>query len=110
MNDALLQSIEYAIHETRLIEFIAAGHRRVCEPHVLGVQHNGAAVLTYQVGGGSSAGGLPQWRRFNLRDIHNLRVTEVRFNGARPTQGGQHSPFDRTIAVVGRPTVRRTGS
>jgi hypothetical protein len=95
------QQIIDAIRNKRMIEFDYGGFHRVAEPHVYG--RNGAVdqLLVYQVGGGSSSGGLPEWRRVDVPRITGLVVLDRTFFGARPNPSGQHSSWDETYAIVG---------
>ena len=94
------QIIQQAIANKRLIEFTYSGHRRLIEPHVLGVNGGVTQVLGYQVGGSSSSGGIPEWRRFELPRISGLKATANLFPGRRPFPSGKHSSWDHQIAVV----------
>lgn len=92
--------IRRAIQNKLVIEFIYSNRLRVVEPHVLGVCNGNIQVLAYQIGGQSSSGALPEWRRFDLFRISNLRVTSQAFAGRRPSPSGTHSPWDRELEIV----------
>ncbi|EJI6691047.1 WYL domain-containing protein [Vibrio parahaemolyticus] len=92
--------IRRAIQNKLVIEFTYSNRLRVIEPHVLGVCNGNVQVLAYQIGGQSSSGGLPEWRRFDLFRISNLRVTSQTFAGRRPFPSGTHSPWDRELEIV----------
>lgn len=92
--------IRDAIREKRIIELDYDGHHRISEPHVHGICKNRYEVHTYQIGGTSSSGGLPDWRRLKFDQIRNLRVTEQRFKGRRSWPSGRHSPFDTVYDIV----------
>lgn len=92
--------IESAIRSKSIVQFMYHGHRRVAEPHVLGVSGGVVQFLGYQIGGSSASGGIPDWRRFNLADVSGLSVTTQSFLGRRPFPSGHHSSWDRKIAVV----------
>lgn len=94
------QLIQQAIAAKKLIEFLYSGHSRLIEPHVLGVNGGITQVLGYQIGGTSSSGGIPEWRRFDLTKISGLRLTSTSFPGRRPFPSGKHSSWDRQIAIV----------
>ena len=94
------QLIQQALEGKKLIEFIYSGHPRLIEPHVLGVNGGITQVLGYQVGGSSSSGGIPEWRRFDLPRISGLKVTSTSFPGRRPFPSGKHSSWERQIAIV----------
>jgi len=92
--------IQQAIEGKKLIDFMYGGHRRLIEPHVLGINAGVTQVLGYQVGGSSSSGGIPEWRRFDLPNISELKVRAESFPGKRPFPSGRHSSWDCRIAVV----------
>lgn len=94
------QAIEQAIASKSLVEFTYSGHIRVVEPHVLGVLGGTTQILGYQIGGSSSSGGLPEWRRFDLPKMTRLTILSKSFPGARPYPSGKHSSWDYQIAVV----------
>ena len=92
--------ITSAIEDKHLIEFRYHDLLRIAEPHVYGVLDGKRQLLTYQVGGQSSSGDLPNWRRVNLDEVSGLRVLDERFAGPRPRPSGKSDRFDRVIAVV----------
>ena len=94
------QLIQQAISAKKLIEFTYRGHPRLVEPHVLGVNGGITQVLGYQVGGSSSSGGIPEWRRFDLPKMSGMKLTSTLFPGRRPFSSGKHSSWDRQITVV----------
>lgn len=97
MNEA---EIIEAIRSKKLLEFMYSGHHRIVEPHVLGVNAGITQLLGYQVGGTSSSGGIPEWRRFDLPKLSGLAITAQSFPGKRPFPSGKHSSWDRQIAIV----------
>jgi hypothetical protein len=94
------QVLRDAIANKHVVEFTYGGHRRVAEPHVLGVSNGATQLLGYQIGGSSSSGGLPEWRRFDLVGMGGVSVTQHSFPGKRPFPSGKHSTWDYQIAVV----------
>ena len=92
--------ISIAIGNKNIIEFDYHSHHRIAEPHILGIKDGNEQVLVYQTGGTSSSGGLPEWRRMDVREVSNLAVMDRKFAGPRPYPSGKHSSFDRIIAVV----------
>lgn len=95
------QLIEQAIRGKSVIEFSYSNHRRVVEPHVIGIKYGVLQILGYQIGGSSSSGGpLPEWRRFDLATMVGLAITGNVFPGRRPFPSGRHSSWDREILVV----------
>ena len=73
------QQLLNAIQNRSVIEFDYGGHHRIAEPHVYGRSGNVDQLLVYQVGGGSSSGGLPQWRRVDVPGMNGLSVLEDTF-------------------------------
>jgi hypothetical protein len=94
------QAIVSAIAQRSVIEFSYHGHARVAEPHVYGVKNGTEQLLIYQIGGTSSSGQIPEWRRVDVGAMASLVVTPRTFPGARPTPTGQHSSWDQTYAIV----------
>lgn len=89
-----------AIAERRLLQFDYQGHLRICEPHVFGHLRGSDELLTFQVRGRSSSGGLPDWRRVFVREIRSAALLAETFAGPRPFPSGRHSSWDGTYAVV----------
>lgn len=94
------QILESAIANKKLVQFQYSGHPRIAEPHVLGISGSAVQFLGYQIGGSSSSGGIPEWRRFDLNKISALQATDESFPGKRPFPSGKHSQWDRVIAIV----------
>lgn len=90
-----------AINAKRVVSFTYSGHQRVVEPHVLGEAGGKIQLLGYQIGGSSSSGGIPEWRRFDLAGMSDLSTLAQDFPGARPYPSGKHSAWTYQIAVVG---------
>jgi len=91
--------IRSAITNKKLLKFNYHKFERIVEPHVYGVKDGRDALLVYQIEGGSSSGGLPEWRRMFLDEISDMEILERAFPGQRPTSG-KHSSFDKTILIV----------
>jgi hypothetical protein len=94
------QLIRTAIADKQLLEFTYHGLRRVAEPHVYGTVRGKYQLLTYQVGGQSSSGDLPNWRRVDVSGVSDLRLLEERFPGPRPSPSERQSRFDTVLAMV----------
>lgn len=94
------EEIRSAIREKRLVSFTYHNLHRVAEPHVYGVHHGKLQLLCFQVAGESSSGGLPDWRRVDLDDVEDYKMTDGTFPGRRSNPSGKHSDFDSVIAVV----------
>lgn len=73
-----------AIESRRLLEFTYNRHLRIVEPHTFGVFSNGNEILvSYQVGGTSDAGRVPDWRPFTFSKIQDLKILNENFSGTR---------------------------
>jgi hypothetical protein len=89
--------IAKAIENRHLVSFILHGLPRIAEPHLLGEHAGRVQVLVFQVGGSSSSGSLPHWRRVDLADITELRMLVESFTGPRTDS---FPNWDRVIARV----------
>lgn len=89
--------ISAAIADRHLVSFVLHGLPRIAEPHLLGEHARRIQVLVYQVGGSSSSGSLPHWRRVDLVDITELQVLTDCFGGRRTDS---FPNWDRVIARV----------
>jgi len=96
----MLSKLTTAVCGKHLVSFSYHGHRRVIEPHAVGVKNGKTQVLGYQVGGSSSSGDIPDWRRFDLSEMSNIDVLNETFPGPRPAPSGVHSPWDTLFIVV----------
>lgn len=92
--------IRKALADKLVIEFDYGDHRRVVEPHVYGQKDGKDQLLAYQVQGESSSDELPEWRRFDIAKMSNVKLTENHFTGRRPTLTGEHAPFDDYFLVI----------
>jgi hypothetical protein len=70
---------------------------RIAEPHLVGEHAGRVQMLVFQVGGSSSSGSLPPWRRVDLADITELRILAAGFTGPRTDR---FPTWDRVIARV----------
>ena len=94
------QHLVNAIRNRRMIEFDYGDHHRIAEPHVYGLNGGVEQLLVYQVAGGSSSGGLPEWRRVDVPRMSGLSILEDTFPGPRPNPSGRHSSWDQTYEKV----------
>ena len=83
-----------------MLQFSYDGKIRVAEPHVLGMSNGIVQLLTFQTGGFSSSGGLPDWRRFDVNNIHMLSILPQTFQGQRRPPAGRHSHWDLVYLIV----------
>jgi hypothetical protein len=69
-----------AIRERNVVEFRYRGRPRVAHPHAIFIASTGTHCLdAVQVGGRSSSGPLPGWRRFDLNGIDCVTIRAERF-------------------------------
>lgn len=93
--------IKQAIRDKKLIQFWYHNNQRIAEPHVLGITtQDKLTVLTMQVGGYSSSGGLPDWRMFHVDEISSLQVLNQTFQVSRTWYNPRESDFKIIYAVV----------
>ena len=91
--------ISGAIDRKSIIVFTYNGHPRRVEPHVLGYSKGVSQILGFQIGGSSSSGGIPEWRRFDIALMVGLQETTEKFPGQRQVPG-RHSSWDQMLKVV----------
>ncbi len=89
-----------AIEGRWLVAFTYHGSPRVVEPHVYGRTNGVDQLLGYQTGGQSRSGRIPEWRRFDVRQMSGLEVLDQQFGGSRDDGDNRHSAFDAIYAVV----------
>ncbi|HEX5781975.1 MAG TPA: hypothetical protein VFX80_08640 [Solirubrobacteraceae bacterium] len=69
-----------AIKGRNAVAFRYHGRERIVHPHAIFIASTGTHCLdAVQVGGESTSGSLPGWRRFDLNDIGVVTVREDRF-------------------------------
>jgi hypothetical protein len=89
-----------AIRRRHVVEFRYSGRRRVVHPHAIFVASTGTHCLDgVQVGGRSSSGPLPGWRRFDMNDIEAVTVRDDRFE-VDPAFEERPRDYRRGILVV----------
>ena len=98
MNTSIIRN---AIASKNIIEFNYKDHRRIAEPHVYGIKNEKRELLVFQVGGETSSGRIPDWRRVAIDEISGLKTTDQTFTGARDNLSGEYSDWDIIIARVG---------
>jgi hypothetical protein len=93
--------IRNAISNKDIIEFTYRGFLRIAEPHVYGVKGGKRQILVYQIGGLTSSGSIPDWRRINLDDVIGIRVPgNQKFAGPRDNKSSDYDDWDTVIAAV----------
>jgi hypothetical protein len=90
-----------AINARQQISFEYQGKLRLAEPHDYGMQNGQARLLSYQIGGQSGSGRLPDWRWFDVNKMSDFKVLDESFPGNRPAK--QHHQWDKLFARVGEP-------
>jgi hypothetical protein len=98
------QFLRAAIAQKRTIRFSYNDKERISEPHDYGVQKGRALLLTYQIGGQSSSGTLPDWRWIDVSKISDLEILDATFDGNRPAPSGKHHKWDQLFIRVGDET------
>ena len=74
------EQISKAINNRFKLRFNYNGYVRDVDPHVFGVSTTGEKELRcWHSDGGSSIGGLPDWRTFKTKNITNLTVSDNKF-------------------------------
>jgi hypothetical protein len=84
------QTLCAAIAERRIVAFIYKGRLRTAEPHILGADHQGEAILSaWQLSGGSGEA----FRTYRLQAMSKVRLTGAQFAGPRPAYNPRHTIF-----------------
>jgi hypothetical protein len=91
-----------AVREKRLLRFLYSGEPRIAEPQDYGVQKGVVNLFTYQTGGRSSSGRLPDWRKFAVQKMSGLELLEQSFAGSRAVPAQKHQEWDVLFARVDR--------
>jgi hypothetical protein len=94
------QLLMRAIHEKRLLRFTYKNQLRIAEPQDYGVQKGTAHLFSYQIGGISDSGPLPDWRKFAVQKISRLELLEQVFAGSRAVPAHKHQNWDVLFARV----------
>jgi len=90
-----------AISTHHQISFTYQGKPRIAEPHDYGMRNGRARLLSYQIGGQSSSGRLPNWRMVDVNKMSDFKALEETFAGNRPAK--QHYQWDKLFIRVGDP-------
>ena len=98
MNTSIIRN---AITNRDVVEFTYRGYLRIAEPHVYGIKGGKRQILFYQIGGLTSTGSVPDWRRISLDDIIGLKVLgNQKFAGPRENKSSDYDDWDTVIAAV----------
>lgn len=87
-----------AIQNKLLLSCFYDGFLRIVEPHCLGRGDKGLLLRCYQKGGGSSQGGIPDWRLFLVTKITQLRVLEEHF--LQPAPGYRRNDTAMKFGII----------
>src|SRR5215813_2759502 len=68
-----------AINTKHKVSFMYQGKPRIVEPHDYGMQNGRARLLSYQIGGQSGSGQLPDWRWFDVSKIGEFKILDETF-------------------------------
>jgi hypothetical protein len=101
VDPAVHELILTAIHGKRLLRFFYKSLPRIVEPHDYGIQNNVVNIFSYQTGGQSSSGHLPEWRKFAVPSISRLELMDQGFPGSRAAPAQRHQEWDVLFARVG---------
>ena len=93
------EMIREAITEKKLLAFDYNDHRRIVETHVYGRKNDRNGIMAWQIGGQSSKGKLPDWRRMYMNKMTNMKVLDEEFSGMRQVPN-EHSPWDFIYLIV----------
>ena len=102
VDPAVHELILTAIHNKKLLRFLYKDGLRIVEPQDYGIQKGAVHLFTYQVGGVSSSGSLPDWRKFAVQKISQLVLLEQSFPGSRAVPVQKHQEWDVLFAQVGQ--------
>jgi hypothetical protein len=73
-------ALRRAIRGRNVVDFYYRGRPRIAHPHALFIASTGTHCLdAVQVGGRSTSGPLPGWRRFDLEGIEGVTIRDDRF-------------------------------
>lgn len=100
IDPAVHEAILTAIHKKHLLRFLYKNQLRIAEPQDYGIQKGTVNLFTYQIGGQSSSGRLPEWRKFVVQKISSLELLEETFAGSRAIPSQSHQDWDVLFARV----------
>ena len=89
-----------AIHNKQLLRFQYKDQPRIVEPQDYGIQKGIVHLFTYQIGGVSTSGSLPDWRKFVVKKISQLELLDKKFAGNRAVPAQKHQVWDMLFARV----------
>lgn len=79
-----------AINNRLVVEFRYDNRDRVANPHGLFKSDGNYVLASWQTGGSSRSGSLPQWRNFEVTNVRNLIVTDTTFDGPQDDFDAKH--------------------
>lgn len=100
--ESIDEQLRHAIENTRLIEVIYNGKRRVVEPHDYGVHSGEERLLVYQLRTVPPSAGRPTsgWRLLDVAKIQNCYVLSESFPGSRGHAHRKHVAWEILYARV----------
>lgn len=87
-------SIDRAIEQRRRLSFRYAGHLRIVEPHIWGMNTRGHEVLSAWQTGGSSRSDKLGWKLFHVEHMHDLRLLGEHFEAPQPDYNPDDPHFE----------------
>ena len=93
------EELRSAVQNRLVISYSLLGHSRTGEPHLLGYMDGGLALELFQTSGGSTRGGIPEWRTFYISDMSDLAVSNETFVPRSDFNPGR-SRWDPIVASV----------
>jgi len=86
-----------AIEHRAIVAFVYRGQVRTAEPHILGVDHAGEAILSaWQLSGGSGVA----FRTYRLEAMSDVRATQATFAGPRAAYNPRHNIFAQVVCQL----------
>jgi hypothetical protein len=99
--DEKIVLLRYAIENSKQVSAVVRELPRVFCPHILGTMNLRCSVVAWQFEGLSTAGDLPNWRRFELDDITSMELVDGPWHqGFRRLRGPRKFDFDRVDAIA----------
>ena len=93
----MTQTLCAAVRGRQVVEFTYQGRSRTAEPHIVGYDHEGEALLSaWQLTGGSGRG----FRSFRLSELTGIRSTPATFAAPRPGYNPRDPKFARVACQL----------
>lgn len=99
--DEKIGLLRYAIENSKQVRAVVRNLPRVFCPHILGTMNLSYSVVAWQFEGYSTAGDLPNWRRFELDAITSMELADGPWQqGFRRSRGPKEFEFNRVDAIA----------